>query len=135
VGSSEAADAAAGSTRVLIVDDNVDFADSLAMLLRMHDYEVRTAYGGVAAVAAAVNFQPHVGLLDLSMPGMSGYDLAKSLRKMTLTQDMLLIAVTGFGSSEDRLRSRQAGFDHHLLKTAELHDIDRLLREHRRPPG
>ncbi len=128
----EESDASGEDTlRVIIVDDNVDFADSLAAILRFNGHDVRATYGGIHALAMAATFRPHVGLLDIGMPGVNGYDLAKGLRKIPATKDMLLIAITGYGSTEHRHQSRQAGFDHHLVKTAELDVIDRLLLQHR----
>jgi len=121
--------ASAGSLlRVLVVDDNADFADSLALLLRWHDYAVRTEYDARAALDTAIRFRPHAALLDLSMPGMSGFDLARALRGAEATRATKLIAITGLGSPEDRARSREVGFDHHLLKTTDFDAIDRLLR-------
>ncbi len=117
----------AGSLRVLSVDDNADFANSLAALLQMNNYSVLTAYSGRDGFEIAVREHPQVGLLDLAMPGMDGYELARRLRQTGSTKQMLLIAITGFSATLDCLRSREAGFDHHLLKTAELYQIDRLL--------
>ncbi len=120
--------------RVLVVDDNADFADSLSVLLRWHEYEVRTEYDARAALKIAAEFRPHAALLDLSMPGMSGFELARALRRIEETKAALLIAITGLGAAEDYARSRDVGFDHHLLKTADFEDIDRLLSGLRQAP-
>ena len=102
--------------RVLIVEDNVDSADSLKTLLELDGHEVRSVYDGVAALAAVETFAPDVALLDLGLPQMNGFDLARALRDRPSTRQVLLVALTGYGQSEDRKRSEAAGFDHHLVK-------------------
>lgn len=102
--------------RILVVDDNPDSAESLALMLGFWKYEVRIAIDGPAAVDQALEFLPHVVLLDVGLPGMSGYDVARRLRSEPLTRAALLIALTGYGQPEDRDRSAEAGFDHHLTK-------------------
>jgi CheY-like chemotaxis protein len=113
--------------RVLVVDDNVDAADSLAMLLRLAEQEVRVAYDGPTALLIAQAFRPQVVLLDLGMPGMDGYDVAHRLRENPEVKPELLVAMTGWGQEEDRRRSRQAGFDHHLVKPVEPEELEQLL--------
>jgi PAS domain S-box-containing protein len=108
--------AAPARERVLVVDDNVDAADSLAALLRLQGHEVRTAYGGAEGLAAAEGFHPHLVLLDLGMPHVDGYEVARRLRAMPGGAAYTLVAVSGWGQAADRRRSADAGFDHHLTK-------------------
>jgi signal transduction histidine kinase len=115
--------------RVLIVDDNVDAADSAAMLLRFLGHEVEMAHDGIAALAAASAFHPDVALLDIGLPGMDGYDLAKQLRARPEHRNMLLIALTGYGKEEDRRMSVEAGFDRHLIKPVDPAAMARLLAD------
>lgn len=109
--------------RVLVVDDNTDAADSLATLLGVMGYEVRTAYDGPEAIDAADDFQPSVALLDIGLPKLSGYDIARHMR-MSRGAIVLLVAITGWGQESDRQRAMDAGFDHHFTKPA---DFGRLL--------
>ncbi|HZI78760.1 MAG TPA: response regulator [Vicinamibacterales bacterium] len=113
--------------RILIVDDHEDSAEMLSMLLCGKGHATRTALDGAAALAAAAAFQPHVGLLDLSLPGMSGYDLAPRLRALPGLTRIRLVAVTGHGSDAHRARARAAGFDEHLLKPVDLQVVDAVL--------
>ena len=113
--------------RVLIVDDNRDAADSLEMMLRIRGNHVRTAYDGVEAVRIADEFHPDVVLLDLGLPKMNGYDTARALRSTLGGDKVALIAVTGWGQEEDRRRSKDAGFDHHLVKPVGPEALLRLL--------
>jgi DNA-binding response OmpR family regulator len=101
--------------RVLVVDDNADAADSLAMLLQVHGDEVRVAYDGEEALFAEQEFKPDVLLLDIGMPKLSGYDVARRVRDAR-GQEVLIVAITGWGQEEDRQRARDAGFDHHFTK-------------------
>jgi CheY-like chemotaxis protein len=122
--------------RVLVVDDNVDAATSTAMLLRFLGHEVETAHDGPAALQAAAKFKPDVALLDIGLPGMSGYDLAKALRDRPEFQDLTLVALTGYGKEEDRRMSIEAGFNRHMIKPVDPADIAGLLAECRsRPPN
>ena len=102
--------------RILVVDDNVDAADSLARLLRMDGHQIRTAYDGLAAVEAARAFRPQAVVLDLGLPGQSGYEVARRLREEFPTDRLLLIALSGYGEAKDRHRSQEAGFHHHFVK-------------------
>jgi PAS domain S-box-containing protein len=113
--------------RILIVDDNADAAETLALLLRLNGHDVQTALDGPAAVEAARAFQPDVALLDIGLPGMDGYEVARRLRREPGLKDVRLVAVTGYGREEDRLRSREAGFDHHLTKPVEPCVLLKLL--------
>jgi PAS domain S-box-containing protein len=121
--------------KVLVVDDNVDSAQSLAVLLRLKGNEVRTAYNGPAALEEAVAFVPDVMLLDLGMPGMSGYDLARKIRALAALQNVVLVAQTGWGQEEDRQRSKEAGFDHHLVKPLDVAELEKLLASLRPKPA
>ena len=102
--------------RVLVVDDNVDAADSLALLVRLDGHEVRTAHDGQAALEAAHAFHPQVILLDIGLPRMDGYEVARRLREQPGGDRYIMAAVTGYGQEEDRLRAHEAGFNHHLVK-------------------
>ncbi len=113
--------------RVLIVDDNVDAADSLAMLLRTKGQEVEVAYDGPSALAKAEAAPPAVAFLDLGMPKMDGYELARAFRADPVLKDVILVALTGWGQPEDRERTKEAGFDHHLVKPAEVDALHELL--------
>jgi CheY-like chemotaxis protein len=114
--------------RVLIVDDNRDAAEALDLYLTMLGAEVKTAYDGTAALETLQTFKPNVVLLDLGMPGMDGYATAKSIRASGHGSDITLIAVTGWGQDEDRRRTAEAGFDHHLVKPVDLDELEALLR-------
>jgi CheY-like chemotaxis protein len=114
--------------RILVVDDYPDNVASMAMLLRLYGHEVDTASGGSAAVAAALARPPDVVLLDISMPGMDGYEVARRLRGM-FGDRVTLLAITAYGSEEDRQHCRAAGFDRHIIKPADPQKLERLLRE------
>ena len=116
-----------GSRRILVVDDNASAAEMLALLLQMDGYEVRVAHEGLAALQMARTYQPDVVLLDIGLPGMDGYEVARRLREQPGSEDVLLIAMTGYGSDEDRRRSRNSGCDHHLLKPVAHQDLQALL--------
>jgi CheY-like chemotaxis protein len=111
--------------RILVVDDSQDSAESLALLLELHGHEVRTAFAGPAALETASAFCPDVVLLDIGLPGMDGYEVARRLRAEH--GGCRLIALTGYGRDDDRRRSREAGFDHHLVKPVDLEELTRLL--------
>jgi PAS domain S-box-containing protein len=115
--------------RVLIVDDNVDAAITLEMLLRSLGHETRVAHGGMDALELAVQFQPEVVLLDIGMPGISGYEVARRLRTIERDRPLCIVAVTGWGQDADRQRSREAGFDLHLVKPVDLSELARVLEE------
>jgi len=112
--------------RVLVVDDNEDAANSLATLLEVMGYEVRTAYDGPEAIEAADEFQPAVALLDIGLPRLSGYDIARHVRERR-GSDVLLVAITGWGQEDDRRRAREAGFDHHFTKPADFEVLLELI--------
>jgi CheY-like chemotaxis protein len=112
---------------VLVVDDNTDAADSLALLLRLSGYEVHIVHDGPACLEAVQAYRPHAILLDIGLPGMDGYAVARRLREQPGSRDVLLVAVSGYGQEDDLARSRQAGFDYHLVKPVEFSALERLL--------
>jgi len=118
---------AAPQRRVLVVDDNVDAAESMAMLLRMRRHEVRVVHDGPSALEAATDFQPDVVLLDIGLPGMSGYEVARKLRQEPGGERLVLAAMTGYGQDEDRRRSKEAGFDQHFTKPVDPEQVQVLL--------
>ena len=113
--------------RILVVDDNVDSAESLGTMLKLMGNEVRIAHDGPSALEAAEAFLPDIVLLDIGMPGMDGYEVARRLRRTPALKHALLVAQTGWGQEEDRRRSEQAGFDHHLVKPVDLAVLASLL--------
>ena len=113
--------------RVLLVDDNEDAAMLLSELLRMHGHHVVVVHNGAAALQARVTFVPDVALLDIGLPGMDGYELAKHLRAQQPAPRLRLIAITGYGEAKDRLRSQAAGFDEHLVKPVDVERVCELL--------
>jgi signal transduction histidine kinase/CheY-like chemotaxis protein len=117
--------------RILLADDNVDFANSLAALLAARGHEVRVARDGAEALRAAADFNPDFAFLDIGMPKVHGYEVARRLRSDPETSDCVLVAVTGWGQEDDRQRAREAGFDRHLVKPVNAGDIETILREDR----
>jgi CheY-like chemotaxis protein/nitrogen-specific signal transduction histidine kinase len=122
-----AASGGRSSLRVLVVDDNVDAAETLGALLRALDHQVRVVFDGRAALDAARQHAPHVTFLDLGMPGMSGYDVAKALRGQSETAGTWLVALTGWGEAAARRRTQEAGFDEHLVKPPQLDRLRAVL--------
>jgi PAS domain S-box-containing protein len=122
-----AARGAAAALRLLLVDDSVDAATLLSMVLEADGYDVRVAHEAKHALEVAAQFKPEIVLLDLGLPGMDGFQLAQEMRKQTATANALLIAVTGYGQAADRLRSQEAGFDHHLVKPVSAEEIQRVI--------
>ena len=112
---------------LLVVDDNTDAADSLAMLLRLQGHEVRVAHDGPAALEMAKGYRPEMVFLDIGMPGMDGYEVARRLRRQPGLEKVRLAALTGWGQEEDRRRTAEAGFDHHLVKPVEPGTLEALL--------
>ncbi len=121
--------------RVLIVDDNQDSAESLAMLLRMLGHDTRTAYDGAEGLKILEAYQPEVVLLDIGMPNMNGYEVARRIREQERLQGVLLCAMTGWGQDEDRRKSREAGFDHHLVKPLDLAALQPVFEAAKRSSG
>jgi signal transduction histidine kinase/ActR/RegA family two-component response regulator len=113
--------------RVLIADDNRDAAESLSLLLELAGHEVRVAHAGRAALSLAQTFRPDVALLDIGMPDLSGYEVARALRQESWSKDLQLIALTGWGQDDDRRRALEAGFDHHSTKPIDPDHLEGLL--------
>jgi len=113
--------------RILIVDDSRDGGESLAMLLRVLGAEVALAHSGRNALECVDSFKPDVVLLDIGMPGMDGYEVARRIRSNPANRHISLIALTGWGQDEDRKRSVAAGFNHHLVKPADIDQLRQLL--------
>ena len=113
--------------RVLVVDDNIDAAQSLAMLVEISGHETQVAYDGPSALKAALTWQPDVVLLDIGLPGLNGYEVAMRIRQESKRKDIVLVALTGYGQNSDRKRSQDAGFDHHLVKPADFDEVERIL--------
>jgi PAS domain S-box-containing protein len=123
----------ANSRRVLVVDDNVDAANSLAMLLQMSGYQTHVAHDGIEAVEAAQTFKPDVVLLDIGLPRLNGYGAARRIREQPWGKNMLLIALTGWGQERDQQESEQAGFDAHLVKPVDTDNLMKVLAQSRPP--
>jgi two-component system CheB/CheR fusion protein len=114
--------------RILVVDDNVDAAESLARLLqRLYGQDVRVSHDGPGALESAAQFCPEVVLLDIGMPGMDGYEVAQRLRETASVSPLKLVALTGWGQESDRLRSKEVGFNLHLVKPVDPDALRRLL--------
>ena len=112
---------------MLIVDDNADAAESLAVLLTMYGHETRVAHDGERALHAAGEFRPDVVFLDIGMPNLDGHETARRLRAQPWGQSLVIVALTGWGQAEDRRRSKEAGFDHHLVKPADPVVVSKLI--------
>ena len=113
--------------RVMVVDDNVDTVTTLAMLVQEAGHEVRTAFDGLTVVEAALDFRPNVVLLDIGLPGLNGFEVAKRLRRQPVLKNIVLVAMTGYGQESDRQRSQEAGFDHHLVKPGDFGKLLQIL--------
>lgn len=120
---------AVSSRRILVVDDNRDAATSMAKMLELLGHETRTAHDGLAAIEAAAAFRPEIILLDIGMPKLNGYEAARRIREQDWGRKILLVALTGWGQEEDRKRSREAGFDFHLVKPVELASLQALISD------
>jgi PAS domain S-box-containing protein len=127
--SSEPSSPPTATRRILVVDDNVDAATSLATLLKMMGNDIQTAHDGIAAVEAANAFRPDLILLDIGMPGMNGYDACRRIREERWAKDAVIVALTGWGQDDDIRQSREAGFDLHMLKPVEPAALESLLTE------
>ena len=127
----DARDPAAGQRRrrVLVVDDNRDSAQTLAMVLDVMGHETRLANDGLEAVAIAAEFQPDIVLLDIGMPKLNGYEACRQIRAQPWARDVVMVAVTGWGHDEDRRRSKNAGFDLHLVKPLDPVEVERMMRD------
>jgi CheY-like chemotaxis protein len=113
--------------RILVVDDNRDAATTLAMLLKMAGNVTRTAHDGLEAVEAAATFRPDVVLLDIGLPKLNGYDVCRRIREQPWGKDMVLVALTGWGQEEDHRMSKEAGFNHHMVKPVDYNDLMSVL--------
>jgi len=113
--------------RVLIADDNVDACESIAMILRVYGYDVHCVYDGPSVLQTAASYRPDVIVLDIGLPGMSGYEVARRLRQLPEFMQTPLVAVTGYGQDEDRRRSREAGFDYHLIKPIDPDELQAIV--------
>jgi CheY-like chemotaxis protein len=113
--------------RIVVADDNEDSAQSFAMLLSFSGHEVHVAHDGTAALEALRQIRPDVAFLDIGMPGLTGYEVAKAVRAEPWGREITLIAVTGWGQPEDTQRARSAGFDRHLVKPIDPAEVERLL--------
>ncbi len=121
--------------RILVVDDNVSSADSLGLIIRLWGHECRVTHSGPEAIEEFDVFHPDVVLLDIGLPGMDGYQVARTLRSRTDWPGLILVAMTGYGRDEDRRRSREAGFDEHLVKPLDLDGLEHLLARLGEPRG
>jgi PAS domain S-box-containing protein len=124
-----AAPAGADTLRVLLVDDNIDAAQTLGALLEMSGYAVTLAHDGASALAAAAGYPPDVVFLDIGLPDQSGFEVAQAMRTLPAMAEATLVALTGWGAEQDRQRSSEAGFDAHLTKPADFDSVERLLHE------
>jgi len=124
-----AAPPAGPARRILVVDDHQDSTDSLALFLRLRGHEVRTAHDGPSALDEIERYRPDVVFLDLGLPGMSGYDVARRVRMMDDLGSLRLVALTGYGTDGDRRKTREAGFDVHLAKPVDPRALDALLAD------
>ena len=116
-------------SRILIIEDERDAADSLRMLLELVGFEVDVAYTGPQGVEKALRWRPHVVLCDIGLPGLNGYGVAQQLRRNPATSESHLIAITAWGEEKDKQRGREAGFDHFLVKPASPEDLQRVLTD------
>ena len=123
----QSTEGAVGGARILVVDDNVDAAMTLSMILEACGYTTQVAHGGEEALAAAQAFRPQVAFLDIGMPGMDGYETARAMRRLEGLEDVTLVALTGWGAESDRRKSNEAGFDQHLTKPVQLDVVQDLL--------
>jgi len=113
--------------RVLVVDDSKDAAAMLAMLLEASGHDVRMAHDGPTALKATIDDRPDVVLLDIGLPGLDGFEVAKRIRQQPALKHIVLVAVTGYGQESDRERSHDAGFDYHLIKPADFDKLQEIL--------
>ena len=115
--------------RILVVDDNVDSAESLAMMLELSGHDVAMAHDGAEAIKRAKEFQPDIAFLDLGMPKLNGYEAARSIREEPWGRQILLVALTGWGQEDDKRRTREAGFDAHIVKPIDFAALEKLLAQ------
>jgi CheY-like chemotaxis protein len=120
---------AMSARRILVVDDNRDSAESMAVLLRLQGHETETAFHGNDVLPTARRFQPHLILLDIGLPGMDGYEVARLIRADADIGKVRLAAMSGYGRDEDRARSADVGFDHHFIKPVDLAAVEKVIGE------
>jgi CheY-like chemotaxis protein len=118
---------------ILLVEDNVDVADTTATMLRLSGHTVHVVHGGAEAIDAVAGFTPDVVLLDIGLPHMDGYEVARRLRHTPACEGAWLVALTGYGQPADRQRGREAGFDEHLLKPVDPSALDEIIARGARP--
>jgi PAS domain S-box-containing protein len=123
----EAAEPSGPALRVLVIDDNVDAASALELLMQELGHVVRVAHTGPTGLATALDFRPNVVLLDIGLPELDGWEVAKRLRQHTILHEAVIVAVTGYGQNTDRQRSRKAGFDHYFVKPVDLKKLRQIL--------
>jgi CheY-like chemotaxis protein len=121
--------------RILIVDDNQDAAESIAQYLQLEGHEVKTVGDGVQALSCVPVFAPQIVVLDIGLPLLSGYEVARRMRKMPATADALLVALTGYGQKEDQQRAMDAGFDRHYVKPTDPRLLVELIAQWQTPQG
>jgi CheY-like chemotaxis protein len=119
----------AAALRILIADDNRDFADSLAVLLRGAGHAVSVTHDGASAMVKALELKPELAFLDIGLPGRNGYDLARTLRSLPATRGTMLVAITGWGQDKDKALARDAGFDRHLVKPVSPEAVSAIIDE------
>jgi CheY-like chemotaxis protein len=119
---------AGSSGRILAVEDNVDALEAVTTMLRLAGHEVDTAEDGMTAVAKACESRPEIVLLDIGLPGIDGYEVARQIRRQPWGNDVVLIAMTGWGQDKDKREARAAGFDAHLTKPVDPEELERLLQ-------
>lgn len=120
--------------RILVVDDHVDSATSLSLLLGSLGHDVRTAHDGLEAIETAQTFRPDVVFLDIGMPRLDGYETARRIRRTAWGSQIVLVALTGWGQDEDRIRSEEAGFNFHLVKPLDFANVQTLMADITPPP-
>jgi CheY-like chemotaxis protein len=133
--SAERFEAVESKRRILVVDDNNDSADSMEIMLKLLGNEVRVAHDGLQAVELAGQFRPEVILMDLGMPNLDGYGATRRIREQPWGRDMVIVALTGWGQEEDRVKTREAGCDGHLVKPVELSALEKLLADLKMSPN
>jgi CheY-like chemotaxis protein len=125
--SASSTDTVAPPRRILVVDDNVDAARALGLVLRVLGHDVRVVFSSEDCLKALETFVPEVLFLDIGLPGMDGYEVARAVRRLPGMDELFLVALTGYGREEDRRKTREAGFDYHLVKPAGMQDVQLLL--------
>lgn len=126
-GTASVESSAQGCSRVLVVDDSIDTVRGMEILLKHFGYDVETASDGLSAIEVARRQRPHFVLLDIGLPGIDGYETACRLRREDSCKGSVLVAISGYGRDEDRLRSRAVGFDHHFIKPVDYRALFSLL--------